>query len=225
MTFTNVKFGTHIAMELDLAAVGTHTLVGTAPSLGLILEGGVYLSEGRWKEVQPEEDVWRNTKATTKIRDRMRLFGHPATSVVGKSIAFSMYIYIYISILPYFSSYHGFVASDVHKLNGLAQSLILGRAWIRRDLLSHVFRWLRIAPLCDPAIALTLATVGLYVRKGGCVRALLPLARATAARQDQVLLRVWTPWITMITIPELFRAVECFLHSSAPRYKQQRGQQ
>ena len=132
---------------------------------------------------------------------------------------------IYISILPYFSSYHGFVASDVHKLNGLAQSLILGRAWIRRDLLSHVFRWLRIAPLCDPAIALTLATVGLYVRKGGCVRALLPLARATAARQDQVLLRVWTPWITMITIPELFRAVECFLHSSAPRYKQQRGQQ
>ena len=104
MTLTNKKLGSHIAMELDMAAIGAHahTLVATAPSLGLLLEVKFYISEGRWREVQPSEGSWRNTKATAKIYDRMRLFSHPANSVVGKSIAFSMYMF---STMPYFSSF------------------------------------------------------------------------------------------------------------------------
>ena len=69
MTLTNKKLGTRIAMELDMAEIGAHTLVTTAPSLGLLLEGKFYISEGTWREVQPSEGSWRNTKATTKIYD------------------------------------------------------------------------------------------------------------------------------------------------------------
>ena len=163
MTLANDKLLPRVAVELDMAEVGAHTLVATAPSLGLLLEGKYHLSEGKIKETKVDDGVWRNAKATAKIRERMRLFSHPANSVVSKSIAFSMYIF---STTPYFSSYHGYVANDIDKLNSLAQSLILGRAWLRRDFIAHVFRWLRIAPLCDPAVSLTLATVGLYMRKG-----------------------------------------------------------
>ena len=43
-------------------------------------------------------------------------------------------------------------------------------------MLLHVFMWLRIAPLCDRAIALALATIGPYLRGGGSGPQLLPAA-------------------------------------------------
>ena len=216
MTLSNDKLLPRVAVELDMAGVGAHTLVATAPSLGLLLEGKYYISEGKVKETIASDGVWRNSKATTKIRERMRLFGHPANSVVSKSIAFSMYIF---STTPYFSSYHGYVADDIDKLNGLAQTLILGRAWLRRDFISHIFRWLRIAPLCDPAVSLTLATVGLYIRKGGCIRALLHNHAEGLNRHDDVLRKVWTPWLPMLSASGLFDAVQRFNRNTGPRHK------
>ena len=88
MTLANDKLLPRVAVELDMAEVGAHTLVATAPSLGLLLEGKYYISEGKVKETKASDGVWRNSKATAKIRERMRLFGHPANSVVSKSIAF-----------------------------------------------------------------------------------------------------------------------------------------
>ena len=114
MTLSNDKILPRIAVELDMAGVGAHTLVATAPSLGLLLEGKYYICEGKVKEAGATDGLWRNTKATAKIHERMRLFSHPANSVVSKSIAFSMYIF---STTPYFSSYHGYVADDIDKLN------------------------------------------------------------------------------------------------------------
>ena len=216
MTLSNDKILPRIAVELDMAGVGAHTLVATAPSLGLLLEGKYYICEGKVKEAGATDGLWRNTKATAKIHERMRLFSHPANSVVSKSIAFSMYIF---STTPYFSSYHGYVADDIDKLNSLAQTLILGRAWLRRDYLSHVFRWLRIAPLCDPAVSLTLATVGLYIRKGGCIRALLPSHSESDNRHDSVLSKIWTPWLLMLDVSDLSSAVQQFIRSEGPRHK------
>ena len=80
MTLSNEKLLPRIAVELDMAEVGAHTLVATAPSLGLLLEGKYYICEGKSKEVQTSDGLWRNSKATAKIHERMRLFSHPANS-------------------------------------------------------------------------------------------------------------------------------------------------
>ena len=129
------------------------------------------------------------------------------------------FLCIFFLLHPYFSSYHGYVADDIDKLNSLAQNLILGRAWLRRDFLSHVFRWLRIAPLCDPAVSLTLATVGLYMRKGGCIRALLHCHSEILNRHDKVLREVWSPWLPMLGASKLFDTVQRFNKHTGPRHK------
>ena len=97
-----------------------------------------------------------------------------------------MYIF---STVPYYASYHGFTEQDVARLQSFPQKLILGRPWIKRTLLPHVFRHLKIAPLCDPAISLTLAVVGLHLRMGGAGWHLLPAARQLPGRQMAVLKR------------------------------------
>ena len=43
MTLSNAKLQPRIAVELDMAEVGAHTLVATAPSLGLLLEGKYFI--------------------------------------------------------------------------------------------------------------------------------------------------------------------------------------
>ena len=151
--------------------------------------------------------AWGNTKETTKIADTIRIFHNPANSVITKSIAFSMYIF---STMPYFSSYHGFTAQDVHRLQGLAQSLVLGRSWRRRSMVAHVFRYLRMAPLCDPGVSLTLATIGLHLRRGGSELALLPGFAPTPDRHMTVLRDVWCPWFQIVSQSEIAAAVGQF---------------
>ena len=67
ISLSNFRFGPHIAMELDVADIGAHALVGTAPLLGLYLEGLHFLKEGKWKNEQAEKGAWRNSKATYKF--------------------------------------------------------------------------------------------------------------------------------------------------------------
>ena len=78
---------------LDTAGIGTHLIVGSAPSLGLSLGGKYTLTEALWKQVGTTREALDNGKAMVKIQDRMRLFHHPANSVISKAIAFSMYIF------------------------------------------------------------------------------------------------------------------------------------
>ena len=65
------------------------------------------------------------------------------------------------------TSYHGFTPNDIRWLQQQAIRLVIGRHWIQQQHLSPIFRWLRIAPLTDPAVCLTVSVLGLYVRRGG----------------------------------------------------------
>ena len=180
-----------------------HMVVGDAPSLGLKLQGKFALHEGEWRRTDFQYTAWGNTKATTKIVDRMRIFHNHANSVITKSSAFSMYIF---STMPCFSSYHGSTAQDVHRLQGLAQTLVLGRAWLKRNMVAHIFRYLRVAPLFDPAISLTLATIELHLRRGGSELALLPGFVPTSDRNMTILREIWCPWF-QIALPSEIAAV------------------
>ena len=162
-TLSNCPMKAAHMCSLDRANIGAHIHTGITPALGLQLEGQYALNNGQWQQVAAPQDALSNVKATVKIHDRMRLFNHPANSVITKSLAFSMYIF---STVPYYASYHGFTIQDVTRLQSMAQKLILGRPWIQRIHLPHVFRFLKIAPLCDPAIALIRAMIGLHLRMG-----------------------------------------------------------
>ena len=146
----------------------------------------------------------------------MKLFHHPANSVISKSIAFSMYIF---STVPYYASYHGFTAKDVQQLQGYAQKLVLGRPWIKKTMLPHVFRWLKVAPLCDPAVSLTLAVVGLHLRMGGAGWHLLPAARDLPGRQMRVLQDVWQPWYRLLSLRQISPIITEFEQTTSERSK------
>ena len=75
-------------------------------------------------------------------------------------------------------------------------------------MLPHVFRWLKIAPLRDKAIALTLATVGLYLKE----RRLWSTSAACSleSRQERLLLEAWQPWLQIVSVGDLCKAVGNF---------------
>ena len=57
-------------------------------------------------------------------------------------------------------------------LRAAATELLLGRSWIRQDLLAFVFRFCKIAPLLDPGVSILVSALGLFLRKGGKVHEL-----------------------------------------------------
>ena len=213
---TNCTWQEPLACALDTAQVGAHLLCDTTPALGLQLTGFYHLQSGSWRKVQSNVTALSNVKAMHKIRDRMKLFHHPANSVISKSIAFSMYIF---STVPYYASYHGFTAKDVQQLQGYAQKLILGRPWIKKTMLPHVFRWLKVAPLCDPAISLTLAVIGLHLRMGGVGWHLLPAARNLEGRQMRILQEIWQPWHRFIPLRQISPLLTAFDQATVDRSK------
>jgi hypothetical protein len=52
-------------------------------------------------------------------------------------------------------------------LRAAAAELLLGRSWLRHDLLAYVLRWSKIAPLLDPGLSILVSALGLFLRKGG----------------------------------------------------------
>ena len=145
---------------LDQSCYGSHILLGQAPALGLTLLGNWYLQGDQWAPVQCQVGLrTQNPKAVAKVTHRSKLFANPGHSVMARSIGFSSYVI-------YHTSYHGFTPNDIRWLQQQAIRLVIGRHWVQQQHLSPIFRWLRIAPLTDPAVCLTVSVLGLYVRRG-----------------------------------------------------------
>ena len=65
------------------------------------------------------------------------------------------------------NTYFGFNWDDVNLYQQRLAKLILGRPWLAARYLPHVFRWLDIAPALDPAVTLTSACLGYWLRQNG----------------------------------------------------------
>ena len=102
---------------------------------------------------------------------------------------------------------------------GMPKKIILGRPWIKKTMLPHVFRWLKVAPLCDPAVSLTLAVIGLHLRMGGVGWHLLPVARNLPGRQMRVLQEVWQPWNRLLPLRQISPIITAFDQATSDRSK------
>jgi len=83
---------------------------------------------------------------------------------VSRSIAFNTFAQ---SVVLYTTSYFGAATEDLQMLRAAAVELLLGRSWIRHDLLAYVLRWSGISPLLDPGLSILVSALGLFLRKGG----------------------------------------------------------
>ena len=177
---------------LDKGHWGMHLLQNSLPALGLHLIGRFNLVAREWKEVDFHHTFAVSTpKAMTKILHRMSVFASPAHSVVKKSIAHASFIQ---SCTYYPSAYLGFTPDDVHQFRQMQSKLLLGRKWLVAEHIPHIFRWLNIAPTCDPGIEMTLAAVGYFLRRGGNVLLLLPRAQVAADRHTAMVQEIWQAW-------------------------------
>ena len=177
---------------LDKGHWGMHLLQDSLPALGLHLIGRFTLVERKWKEVDFQHTFTTTTpKAMTKILHRMSIFSSPAHSVVKKSIAHASFIQ---SCTYYPSTYLGFTPDDVSQFRQMQSKLLLGRKWLVAEHIPHIFRWLNIAPTCDPGIEMTLAAVGYFLRRGGNILLLLPGAHPATDRHTVMVQEIWKPW-------------------------------
>ena len=177
---------------LDKGHWGMHLLQDSLPALGLHLIGRFTLVGRKWKEVDFLHTFAVNTpKAMTKILHRMSIFASPAHSVVKKSIAHASFIQ---SCTYYPSTYLGFTPEDVQQFRQMQSKLLLGRKWLVAEHIPHIFRWMGIAPTCDPGIEMTLAAVGYFLRRGGKVLLLLPGAQPAPDRHTVMVQEIWQTW-------------------------------
>ena len=136
-----------------------------APSLGLALCGRWTITEqGSWKEVQPP-DSWKEMVPAPckKYQQRIDTFRGATLSVTARCTAYNTFI---ISVMPYTASYFGLSTTDLNTLRQSAVKYILRRHWLEAEIMPYVFRLAGIAPLMDPALAATVAALGLYLREG-----------------------------------------------------------
>ena len=152
--------------QLDDSSFGAHCIKGRTTALGLLLLGRHELHPTDiWQTIrQPKLLKEINPKAAEKFCARLRLFKIPVLSVKARSIAFNTFAH---SVILYTSSYFGTAQSDLAMLRTAAADLILGRSWLRHDLLAYVFRWPKISRLLDPGLSILVSALGLYLRKGG----------------------------------------------------------
>ena len=148
----NCPLPSWVLRQLDKSGFGAHCVQGVATSLGLVLLGRAQLADKElWKTTtHPTTLKQINPKAAEKFIHRLRLFKQPVLSVVAKSIVFNTFSQ---SVVLYTTSYFGTATEDLQMLRAAAVDLLLGRSWIRHDLLAYcgyVFRWSKIAPLLDP---------------------------------------------------------------------------
>ena len=155
-----------VLRQLDQSGFGAHCIQGVATSLGLLLLGRAQLSDRDFWTVTTHPTTLKqiNPKAAEKFIHRLRLFRQPVLSVVSKSIAFNTFAQ---SVVLYTTSYFGAATEDLQMLRAAATELLLGRSWIRHDLLAFVFRLCKIAPLLDPGVSILVSALGLFLRKGG----------------------------------------------------------
>ena len=83
-------------------------------------------------------------------------------------------------------------------LRAAAVDLLLGRSWIRHDLLAYVFRWSKIAPLLDPGLSILVSALGLFLRKGGGIHELYSEYPPPNNRQTHEVRALWQAWAKIV---------------------------
>ena len=132
------------------------------------------------------------------------MFRQPVLSVVTKSTAFYTFSQ---SVVLYTTSYFGAASADLKLLRAAAVDLLLGRCWIRQDLLAYVLRWLKIAPLLDPGLSILVSALGLFLRKGGNITDLYQESPEVTNRQTHEVRELWEAWAQIVGEERLTRAV------------------
>ena len=143
----------------------------------------------------------------SKANHRLALFATPAHSVVQRSLANNCFI---LSLNVYQSTYFGFNPDDINLYQQRSAKLILGRPWLAARYLPHIFRWLGIAPALDPAVTLTSACLGYWLRQNGSTAFLSPGYPDVETRQGAVVQRIfraWTPLLGLDKVADLVRIV------------------
>ena len=186
-----------ILRQLDEAGFGAHCIQGVSTSLGLLLLGRAQLADhDLWKVVtHPSTLKQINPKAAEKFVHRLRLFKQPVLSVVSRSIAFNTFSQ---SVVLYTTSYFGAATEDLRMLRTAAAELLLGRSWIRHDLLAYVLRWSKIAPLLDPGLSILVSALGLFLRKGGGIHELYSEYPPPVNRQTHEVRALWQAWSRVV---------------------------
>ena len=177
---------------LERSNWGAHLIEGKSTALGLLLYGKFSRSHQGWTPVVELEGTQAiNPKAMSKANHRLALFASPAHSVVQRSLANNCFI---LSLHIYQSTYFGFNWDDVNLYQQRSAKLILGRPWLAARYLPHVFRWLGIAPALDPAVTLTSACLGYWLRQNGPTSLLSPGYPSVETRQGAVVQRIFWAW-------------------------------
>ena len=197
---TNYPLRASALCKLERSTYGIQSITSHAPSLGLALCGRWTITEqGSWKEVQPP-DSWKEMVPAPckKYQQRIDTFRGATLSVTARCTAYNTFI---ISVMPYTASYFGLSTTDLNTLRQSAVKYILRRHWLEAEIMPYVFRLVGIAPLMDPALAATVAALGLYLREGNTVEDLVNYTSFPThcnLRQRSIvldLLRMWEPYV------------------------------
>ena len=193
----NCPLPSWVLRQLVKSGFGAHCVQGVATSLGLLLLGRAQLADKElWKiTTYPTTLKQINPKAAEKFIHRLRLFRQPILSVVAKSIAFNTFSQ---SVVLYTTSYFGAATEDLQMLRAAAVDLLLGRSWIRHDLLAYVCRWSKIAPLLDPGLSILVSALGLFLRKGGGIHELYSEYPPPSNRQTHEVRALWQAWSRIV---------------------------
>ena len=182
---------------LERSNWGTHLIEGKSTALGLFLYGKFSRSHQGWI-LEGTQAI--NPKAMSKANHRLALFASPAHSVVQRSLANNCFI---LSLNIYQSTYFGFNWNDVNLYQQRSAKLILGRPWLVARFLPHVFRWLGIAPALDPAVTLTSACLGHWLRQNGPTALLSPGYPRVETRQGAVIQQIFWAWIPLLGVDKV----------------------
>ena len=190
---------------IDQTPVGSHVFTGITPSLGLQLHGHFRPIPSGWEQVQPIVGLQNyNPKMFSKANERFKRCRVRGLSIVTKSIAYSSYC---LSVAPYTCSYAGFCQSDIDHFQREATKLLLGRPWIKKELMCHVLRWFKVSAPIDPVVAFTVSVLGFYLRKGGKLTAINNIDPSTCDRHSLTVLNVWTSISNLVDPFTLWSAV------------------
>ena len=182
---------------LECSDWGAHFIEGKTTALGLLLYGKYTRSHQGWTPVEELIGTQAiNPKAMSKANHRLALFATPAHSVVQRSLANNCFI---LSLI--FTKVHtlALLRTTLIYTNNAAK-LILGRPWLAARFLPHIFRWLGIAPALDPAVTLTAACLGYWLRQNGSTAFLSPGYPDVGTRQGAVVQRIFRIWIPLLGI-------------------------
>ena len=203
----------HPASQATLNAIeranwGVHLIEGKTTALGLLLYGKFSRSQQGWEPVEELCGTQAlNPKAMLKANHRLALFSTPAHSVVQRSLANNCFI---LSLNIYQSTYFGFNWNDINLYQQRSSKLLLGRPWLAGRYLPHIFRWLGIAPALDPAVTLTAACLGYWLRQNGPTLLLsrgYPSAETRHGAVVQQIFRTWTPLLGVDKVAALLRII------------------